>query len=442
VHRLVCGLVGCLVAGQAGALVGAPAGEPGETRLGWTDVAPILERHCGECHRAGGIAPFALEGFGQARAWARSMRRAIADRTMPPWHADPGFGTFANDRRLPDTALATLLAWLDAGAPAGESTERAGAATASRDAAHAEAPSSGVPGSGVGNRPVDSWRADSWRFGEPDAVLELPLVEVPSEGEVPYHDYRIASPFAREVWLRGIEVRPGNPRVVHHVIVEAFDPRAALRPGADPRTAGSLGGYVPGDEPRLLAEGSARRLPAGAEIVLQIHYTPTGEPENDRTRVGLFLADGPPRTVVETGIVSTPFLWIPAGSVGVERRASHRFGRAVRLLSLRPHLHLRGRSFEFVARAPDGVETILLRVPSWDFDWQTTYLLAEPVELAAGTELVAIATWDNSASNPHNPDPTRDVSWGEGTSDEMMIGFFDYTVVSAPAPGAAGGDGR
>lgn len=397
-----------LLVGLTAALLAPAVVVAGEDAPSWDQVRPLVARHCTGCHRAGGVAPFSLETWEQARPWARAMRRSIETRSMPPWHADPAHGEFLNDRRLPEAARAVLLEWLDAGAPRG----------------------AGAPGRE--RRATLAPRAGAWRLGEPDAVLELPPVEVPASGEVRYHDYRLGSPFDHDVWLRGVEVLPGNPRVVHHVIVEAFDPVAALRRGGDPRTAGSLGGYVPGDEPRLLPEGTARRLAAGSEIVLQIHYTPSGDVERDATRIGLFLSARAPRRVVRSGIVSTPFLWIPAGSVGVEGTASHVFEESVRLLSLRPHLHLRGRSFEFRARSPDGVETILLRVPRWDFDWQTTYVLTEPLELSAGTELVAIATWDNSADNPDNPDPGRDVSWGEGTDDEMMIGFFDY-LVAAPA---------
>ncbi len=322
---------------------------------------------------------------------------------MPPWHADPRYGRFENDRRLPEVARRTILDWLVAGMPPGDPL--------------------------VDPEPAASDEsADGWRIGKPDVIIELPAeVTVPATGDLPYHAYRVAAPFAEDVWVQAAEARPGNPRVVHHIIVESFLEGARSGPGDDDaRTVGSLGGYVPGDQPLVFPAGLGRRIPAGATIAFQMHYTPTGEVETDRSRLGLVLAREPPERESRTGLVSTPFLWIPAGSNSVTAEASFTFARDSMLLSLRPHLHLRGRSFEYRARYPDGGEEILLLVEPWDFDWQTTYVLAEPKPMPAGTRLLGRATWDNSASNPRNPDSSRDISWGEQTTDEMMIGFFDY----------------
>jgi hypothetical protein len=399
--RLAGALVGAvLVAPIAGAIEKTPSTYAGE-------IAPILERRCVGCHRAGGGAPMSLDSYERVRPWGAAIERVVVSGAMPPWHADPAYGSFANDRSLPLLERESLLLWLRSGLPAGDLRE-------------VREPAS-----------VDSELADEapWRIGTPDAILELPEVTVPAEGEVPYHSYVVPSPFDRDVWIEAAETRPGNPAVVHHVIVEVAAPRGAAV-GEDPRTVGSLGGYVPGDEPLVMPPGLARLLPAGAQVFFQIHYTPSGEAATDRTRLALRLAKEPPRHEARTGVVSNPFLWIPAGAPEVRAEASWRFPRDAMLLSMRPHLHLRGRSFEFRARYPDGTEEILLRVPRWSFGWQTTYVLAEPKSMPAGTELLCVATWDNSGASPDNPDPAADVSWGERTSDEMMIGFFDYYFVS------------
>ena len=379
------------------------------------DVAGVLRLRCAGCHHAGGPAPFALENFGQARAWASSIRRAVAAGAMPPWHADPRYGEFANDRRLTAAEKAKLLAWVDGGSLPG---------SAPREAAAAERPASSSP---PGAAAAGSGRA--WSIGVPDLVFELPEeVTVPAAGEVPYHGYRVETGLAEDVWIQAAETQPGNPAVVHHIIVQAF-PGAGATPssaGGDPRTAGDLGGYAPGTGPLTMPPGVGRRLPAGAVLDFQMHYTPTGRVETDRSRIGVVLAAEPPRHESRTALCSTPFLWIPAGEKDVRFEAELEFPRATRLLSLRPHMHLRGDTFEFRAEYPDGGSEILLRVEGYDFDWQTTYRLAEPKPMPAGARLRCVATYDNSGGNPRNPDPARDVSWGRETTDEMMIGFVDY----------------
>lgn len=366
----------------------------------------------------------ALDTFERVRPWGVAMERAVSVGEMPPWHADPAYGPFANDRSLLPGEIELLLRWLRAGLPMGD---------AARLEYEAPQPSADcrMPSADCGS-PVAPATGEPWRIGTPDVVIELPEVAVPASGDVPYHSYSVAAPFDRDVWVAAAETRPGNPAVVHHIIVELVA-TSAPSPGDDARTVGSLGGYVPGDGPLVMPQGLARRIPRGARISFQIHYTPNGEATTDRSSLALRLSPGPPRYEARTGIVTTPFFHIPAGSAATDAEATWTFPRDAVLLSLRPHLHLRGRSFEYRARYPDGTEEILLRVPRWDFDWQTTYVLAEPRAMPAGTELRCVATWDNSPANPDNPDSTQDVSWGERTRDEMMIGFFDYYFVVAGA---------
>ncbi len=403
------------------------------------DVAELFRLRCAGCHHAGGPAPFALENFEQARAWASSIRRAVASEAMPPWHADPRYGRFANDRRLPAAEKEKLLAWIGGGSLPGD---RAAASALEAPDVAAERSASTL-GSAAGQ--VDS--ASGWRIGVPDLVYELPQeVTIPAAGEVPYHGYRVETGLAEDVWIQAAETQPGNAAVVHHVIVQALPgsglarmPAPGQRPdpgsGAtaasvgDPRTAGDLGGYAPGAGPLVMPADVGRRLPAGAVIDFQMHYTPTGREETDRSRIGLVLAAEPPHHESRTALCSTPFLWIPAGERDVRFEAELVFPRESRLLSLRPHMHLRGDTFEFRAEYPDGSSEILLRVDGYDFNWQTTYRLTEPKPMPAGTKLRCIATYDNSSGNASNPDPTRDVSWGRETTDEMMIGFVDYYQV-------------
>ena len=434
------------------------------TAVDYDDVADVLRLRCAGCHHAGGPAPFALENFEQARAWASSIRRAVASGAMPPWHADPRYGEFANDRRLTATEKSKLLAWVDGGSRPGSAArvkapaEQTGSApreavaaerpeSAAREASATERPGS-IPQEAVATRqaaaeppasssPAAAARAGSgrgWSIGVPDLVFELPEeVTVPATGEVPYHGYRVETGLAEDVWIQAAETRPGNPAVVHHIIVQAFPGAGAgaapASAGGDPRTAGDLGGYAPGTGPLTMPPGVGRRLPAGAVLDFQMHYTPTGRVETDRSRIGLVLAAEPPRHESRTALCSTPFLWIPAGEKDVRFEAELTFPRATRVLSLRPHMHLRGDTFEFRAEYPDGRSEILLLVTGYDFDWQTTYRFAEPMPLPAGTRLRCTAAYDNSGGNPRNPDPTRDVSWGRETTDEMMIGFVDYYEV-------------
>jgi hypothetical protein len=349
-----------------------------------------------------------LVTYDEVRPWAKALAREVEAHTMPPWHASAQHGEFANDRRLRQADIDTLLAWVAAGAPAGDASAA----------------------------PRPPRFAGGWRIGEPDIVIEMPeQVEIPAEGELPYHDYVVDPGFTEDVWVRAAESLPGNRDVVHHIIVGYLieDPlarRRLMQQGLESRVQGSLGGYVPGDEPLMLDDGLARLIPAGSKIYFQMHYTPNGAIATDRSRLGLVLADGPPRHEVRTGIASSPFIHIPAGATDKSLSADFTFARPSVLLSMRPHMHLRGKSFEYEAHYPDGRSEILLSVPDYDFGWQTHYVLAAPKPMPAGTKLVVTGTWDNSSANPSNPDPSVTVSWGQQTDDEMMIGFFEYYEVA------------
>ena len=381
-------------------------------------VARLLQEHCQECHRPGQAAPFPLLTYQDASAWSAAIREAVAERRMPPWHADPAHGRFRNARRLSDADRALLLAWVDQGCGEGNPLDL----------------------------PPPRKFVQDWRIGRPDAVFTMPkAMPVPAQapkGGIPYKFVLVSEPFPEEKWVRAVECRPGAASVVHHIT--AF----LLPPGTDAvhwqeRMEKApllnvlfnsydddcfLAGYGPGEDPLILPPGQAKRIPKGARIVFEMHYTPNGTAARDRSCVGFLYATERPRHRVLTGSVMQPLLLIPPRAANYRVMATKTFDRPVTVLSLCPHMHLRAKSAAFHLIRPDGSREILLSVPHYDFNWQTNYYLAEPLRLPKGAKLQFVVHYDNSAANPNNPNPDRYVSWGEQNWDEMMIGFFEYYV--------------
>jgi hypothetical protein len=376
------------------------------------DVAPLVQKHCQDCHRPGEAGPFPLLTYQDAAGWSAAIREVVAERRMPPWHADPRHGRFRNTRRLSDVDRATLLAWIDQGCPEG-------------DPADLPAPRKFVRG---------------WRIGRPDAIFTMrEAVSLPAQapkGGIPYKFVLLTDPFPEEKWVQAVECRPEASAVVHHIT--AF----LLPPGTDVKRwqqrtdmARSLvsyaddcflGGYGLGEQPLVLPQGQAKRIPKGASIALELHYTPNGTACSDRSRVGLVYAKEPPQHQILSGAVMNFLILIPPGNANYRMVASKTFERPAMLLSLSPHMHLRGKSFTINLVQPDGRREVLLTVPRYDFNWQTNYFFEEPVRLSKGAALECIAWYDNSAGNPNNPDPGKYVLWGEQSWEEMMVGFFDY----------------
>ena len=376
---------------------GAPTGDVTYVR----HIRPLLEKRCVECHRAGEIGPFALTDYRSAVAWSAMIREVVDDGRMPPWFADPAYGHFKNDARLTDAEKRLLAAWIDNHCPEGE-----------LDSGDHAAPTRFPPG----------WAYPGIRIGILSMAAEPH--RVPAEGELEYQYFLVDPGFSEDMYLQAAEVRPGNRAVVHHALV-------ALVPPGDTQTRfdtlGALLDYAPGMSPMILPEGTALRIPAGSKFLFQMHYTPNGSPQQDQSRLGLIFAD--PRTVtrqVEGAAVMNQAIDIPPGAADHRLGAEHVFPEDVRLLSLSPHMHLRGKSFRFEARFPDGRREILLDVPRYDFNWQLRYDFAEPRPLPRGTRLVCTARYDNSGNNPANPDSTKSVGWGDQTRDEMLIGFLAY----------------
>ena len=377
------------------------------------DVAPILYKHCAECHRAGEFAPMPLVRYEDVRPWAKSIKERVVAREMPPWSADPRHGKFRNDPRLSDQEIETISKWVDAGSPKGD----------------------------LSQLPAPPKFAEGWTIGEPDVIYTMQEeFKVPAEGTVPYLYYKIPTNLTEDKWVQAYEIRPGNRAVVHHVIASAQPPGGSAQ---DERTPGriGLGGVTPNKPGVVLPKGVARRLRAGSEIIFQMHYTTNGMETSDRTSIGLIFAKEPPVKMSRgNNILNAGFL-IPAGAANHEVSGSRVFNEDTTLLDMTPHMHMRGKDMVYTARYPDGKSEILLSVPKWDFNWQITYHLAEPKVLPKGTKLEVVAHFDNSRGNAFNPDPSKDVRWGDQTWEEMMMGFYTTLLDAKEAAAPVGPTG-
>ena len=358
-------------------------------------VASIIQEKCQGCHRPGQVGPFPLLTFDDAKRRAKGIAEVVEDRRMPPWHADPRFGHFSNDRSLSNRERATLLAWVKQGTPQGDPARE----------------------------PKPRAFTEGWSIGQPDVVFELPRpVDVPSSGVVDYITLSVPSKFEQDMWIQAAEIVPGVRSVVHHVIVYV-QPEAGL---LQKRTIEHLVAYVPGDVPTQYPDGIAKKIPAGAKLIFQLHYTPDGTARQDRTKLGLVFAKKPVTRVAHTRPIENKDFKIPPGAASHEVRSSMVVPREIELFSLSPHMHLRGKDFRYTVTFPDGRQETLLSVPAYDFGWQSAYVLASPLRLPKGTRLDCVAHFDNSNSNPYNPDPTQTVTWGEQSFQEMMMGYLDY----------------
>jgi hypothetical protein len=381
----------------------------------YKDVLPVLQARCQGCHRPGEAAPFSMLTYKDTRPWAKAIKAAVVSRKMPPWFSDARSGHFKNDSTLPQAEIELISRWADAGAPEGKAKD-------------APPPRPFVSG---------------WNIGKPDVVFEMPEpFEVPAKGTVDYQWVVIPTGFTEDKWLQGVEVRPGDRSVVHHVIAFFRRPGskwlADAKPGipvakgsGTPETGmsdGSIGGYVPGLPPRAFPKGRAILLPKGSDLVMQLHYTASGKAARDQTKVGIIFAKEPPKErFIGIAVANGKFV-IPPGADNHRVDAEVTLASDLRLIDFTPHMHLRGKSFEYRAILPDGSEEVLLNVPRYDFNWQITYELATERVLPKGTRIHGTAYFDNSANNRFNPDPTASVRFGDQTWDEMMVGFFSVVV--------------
>lgn len=383
-------------------------------------VARLLQSHCQVCHRAGEVAPFPLVTYADAHAQRRKIRHVVQTRKMPPWKPVPGFGDLAGSRRLSESEVALIERWVAAGAPEGDRRDL----------------------------PPPRQFPITWALGFPDLVLD-PGVDFPvsaRENDL-YRCFTIPTSFPEDRWVSAVEVIPGNRQVVHHVLTyvdtsgesvarDDADPGPGYTcfggPGFAPR--GGLGGWAPGAGPHVMPAGVGMLLPAGARVVVQVHYHHRGARiETDRTRLGLHFA----RTPIDKRVRSIPILnrgfLIPAGEARHEVKASYTLppGWNLHAIAVTPHMHLLGREMKVEAVYPDGTVRPLIYIDDWDFHWQGSYAFTQPVPLPGGTRIDVTAIYDNSPDNKRNPSaPPRAVGWGEGTTDEMCIAFLRVTVDS------------
>jgi hypothetical protein len=388
------------------------------------DVASVLQRHCQGCHRPGEAAPFSLLTYDQARPWAKAMKEAVRLKKMPPWFADPHYGTFSNDRSLAQKDADILAAWADAGAPEGDRKDM----------------------------PVPRDFVEGWSIPKPDIVFELPQpYQIPAWGTIEYQKVVVPTGFTEDRWVQFAEARPDDRARVHHMIAYIREPSSHwlrdAKPGvffvapkvkddtADTSALPSdfLVGYAPGQPAELLPPGEGKLIKAGSDLVLEIHYTTNGTASVDRSKFGLVFAKKPPKKRVLTLSATNGTFRIPPGDANYRVDASFEMGTTVRLASLHPHMHGRGKDFEYRIVYPTGETATVLRVPRYNWHWQLWYNLAEPIVLPKGARIECTAHFDNSPNNPDNADPTQEVTWGDQSWDEMMVGFFNL-VFDANAP--------
>jgi len=425
------------------------------------DVAPIVFNKCATCHRPGEAVPMSLTSYQEVRPWAKAIREQVADRSMPPWHADAASSLkFRNDRRLSQAEIDTVVAWVDGGSPKGEDADL----------------------------PALPKFAKGWSWGEPDLIIPMPVdFEVPAEGELPMQNFYVAVPFKEDRWVEAVELRPGNPAVVHHSIanvtrlpegskiVNGRAVKAELNTSDASRTGGlregnevfqtqdsfaragafKLIGQAPGKGFERHHEGTAKRISPGMYFQFNMHYQPSGRPEKDRSMLGLWFAKAPvTHEVLTKGVTDTVFVGgkdigetkvvngrevksrgripnIPPYADNWEIAGEMYVKQDITLYAFAPHMHLRGKDIKYILQWPDGRKQTLLYVPKFDFNWQLHYELDQPLKIPAGSKMIAIAHYDNSLKNRYNPAPQKEVFWSEQSWDEMFIPWFEYTVDSA-----------
>lgn len=388
------------------------------------DVLPVLQKNCQGCHRPGEAGPMTFLDYHSTRPWAKAIKDVAISRKMPPWLADPHVGKFSNDRSLSEADVKTLVDWVDTG---------------SREGIRQDAP-----------QPIDF--VEGWTIGKPDKIFEMPRsFSVPASGTIEYQYVVLPTGYTEDKWVRMAEVRPGDRSVVHHVIA-FIRPKgskwlAEAQPGvpfvpevrkgaADAQSEGSmlgaemLVGYAPGMPAQVFPENSAKLLPAGADIVFQLHYTTNGQLAIDKTKIGLTFASERPAFRDITLTAANNRFRIPPGDPAHEVKAQLTLPIDAQLVSLMPHMHLRGKDFLYKVVYPDGQTEMLLNVPRYDFAWQLVYALETPIALPKGSRIECTAHFDNSPNNKFNPDPKTEVRWGDQSWEEMMIGFFDIIVPS------------
>jgi len=388
-------------AGCAVELAGnSKAGRMAHAQISYSDtIAPIIRDNCVTCHRAGGMGPFAMTDYNIIRGFSPMIREVIRTKRMPPWHADPHYGEFSNDRSLSTQQIQDMVHWIEAGSPRGD-------------------------GPDLLAQDTRTW--PKFALGEPDFVIDVPATNVPATGVVDYQYKIVDNPLDRDVWVAATEVIPGDNKALHHVIgmygVENKNPNAKRKF----MPMGGMGGYAPGTDAGVYPDDSGKFLPKTAKFSFQMHYTSYGKETVDNTQIGVWLHKDKPKNVMSGQFILNSKIHIPPNTKRHTESKEYTFKRKALLYSVLPHSHFRGIASDFIAKYPDGSEEMLLSVPNYDFNWQTDYTFAEPKVMPAGTTIVHSTTYDNSSQNPSNPDATIDVYWGEQTFEEMLFASFSF----------------
>ena len=458
-EQVIDGNRGDLVAlASTGAAIEFPAAEAHQSLSYENDIAPIIAENCASCHREGGIAPFAMDSNLAVQGWSPMIREVVLTKRMPPGQIDNKVGhKIKNEMNLSDSDMQKLVHWVNAGSPV-ESD----------------------------NDPLTEliWPESKWSLGEPDLIVQIEPQTIPATGTVDYMDIPIDLGLDRDVWIKGSQVAPGDPSVVHHVITTVVPPEgapncqqilmnvlaglpedraqairsqlfAAMASGEQPNIAAILGqipeidisafiggssnpnmasiaGYAPGNDISLNPEGVGGLLKAGSTLSLQMHYTTSGKESVDATEIGIyFYEEGVvPRERMSGGVGNTFALDIPSQAKDHELELTTTVRQDAEIFSLMPHMHFRGKRMKFTAVYPDGSEELIVSVPAYSFNWQLAHELEEPMFVPAGTKIVAVGAFDNSSQNAFNPDPSIEVKWGEQSWEEMFMGFYSWKNIN------------
>lgn len=360
------------------------------------DIAPILKEKCVHCHTKGGIGPFAMSSHRKVRGWMDMIEEVVMNRRMPPWQADPHFGEFTNDFSLSNSERQKLVHWIRDGARRDE----------------------GEPD------PLDGLVIEKpdWAMGQPNHVIPIPDQEVPAEGIIDYRYVHMDSPFGKDTWIRAVDIRPGNTKVLHHIIAYIRE----MKDGEYQRT-GFIAGYAPGMGPSEFPENSGILLPKDAQIEFELHYTACGTPEIDSSRLGIYFHETPPAKKLHTGLLIDMDFQIPPHDGNFQWTETREIKKDITLYGMNPHMHLRGKAMKYSVRYPSGESEVLLSVPAYNFNWQRNYRLVKPARIPAGSSITVVAAWDNSSLNPSNPDPSLKIGWGEQSFDEMFFATYLFT---------------
>ncbi len=403
-----------------GCFVHKPTQKTASANITWhKQISRLMTAKCQQCHRPGQSGPFSLQTYEQVVQRKAMIRFVLENKIMPPWLAAGDPDRWIGDRHLTAADRQLMIDWIDAGAPVGAAVD-------------ANAP--------------HQWET-GWQFGEPDVVLTSPrILNIPAEGEIAYEYISIPTRFAEDRWVQTIEVATDAPQNTHHIILFLLPPESKQKqfmPGTHAKTdlsirekhlltlRGFYGGYVQGLPGVRYQEGTAKLLPKGWRILMQIHHEANGVASQDQPSIGIQFAARPPQKIIKTKAAATKEIHIPAGESNYLKTATYSFANAGQIFGFFPHTHLRGTAFHYKLVQPDGSEKLLLDVPRYDPNWQLHYQLKSPIDVPAGSTLVARARYDNSANNPNNPDPDADVKFGLQTRDEMMIGYFDWVEFPA-----------